>query len=588
MGGDKMTVAAVDIETRDPYLEKWGDGSIRNDGEVLGVGIYCPDRKIKGYFHPSDPVVDTILTDPFITKVFHNAMYDMAWLVNNLGYHVHGRIDDTLTQAYLLDAYAFSYSLESCCLREGVYGKNAAITIDEWWKNHGGKGKAVAHLKEIPIHVVAEYCLQDCQATYDLYMAQTPKIKAEGLERVNEIESRLVPVMMKMRKHGIAIDLQACMDLSDKLNNDLDEILQTSLRGITSLQSPTQLKKLFDHTGLMYPTDEDGKVSFAAPILAKIDHPVVKQLLDAKALYACLHKFVDGAFHDYSINGRLHPTIIPALRDDGGTVTGRMSSRDPNIQQVSAREEKFGKEVRSLFKPDENCHLFAYDYSQIEYRVYLNYAKGEEADELREAYQRNARTDYHQLTMDFMGWKGKEGRHIAKNCNFGSLYGLGAHSFATKFGMPSEMYTRFMEERTFIRLTNKAIETTAKKRGYVRTLLGRKQRWPLDDKGYKMVNYLVQGSAADILKAGLVEADRRGLWEVLLPSMPVHDEIVGSVPRTREGANALFELEESMLKLEPEMRVPLIVDEEIGPDWGHCDADNLHRFAEELDAREGS
>lgn len=577
-----MEIVAVDIETHDPLLKQLGDGAIRKRGEILGVGMHSPTLNISGYFNPRSEQVREVLQNKDIIKVFHNSIYDMNWLVNGYGIDIKGPVHDTMTQEYLLDAYAGHYDLDTCCIRRGVVGKNYEDTIEKWWKERGGKGRAIEHLKEMPERVVGSYCVQDCAATYHLYFAQIHGLEQEGLLPARDMEADLLPTMMIMKRHGIKIDLRETMELSQKLTIALDNIMNKELAGLESLQSPKQLQALFEKNSIPLPVSEEGKVSFAAPILQKINHPLVKKLLEAKAIYAALHKFIDGAFHDYSIEGRLHPTILPSLRDEGGTITGRMASKDPNAQQISAREDKFGKEVRSLFKPDPDCILFAFDYSQVEYRVYMNYAKGRDAEEVQALYQSNPNTDYHQLTMDFMGWKGKEGRHIAKNCGFGSLYGLGLHSFEVKFGQPAALYEKYMKERAYIRLTNKAIEETARRRGYVRTLMGRKQRWPLDGKGYKMVNYLVQGSAADILKAGMVDADKKGLWEVLKPSMPVHDEIVGSAPRTKEGAEALEELAQCMCVLGNRMKIPLVVDKEVGPDWGHCEKENYTKLLEEL------
>ena len=135
-------VAAIDIETDDPHLKQWGPGACRHDGKILGVGIYCPDKGIDEYFSPSsDPskgAVALILGDPDVVKVFHNGVYDLDWLINGYGYEIHGRCEDTMTRETLLDSYAFSYSLDACCQRRGVVGKNKGDTIDKWWTENGG------------------------------------------------------------------------------------------------------------------------------------------------------------------------------------------------------------------------------------------------------------------------------------------------------------------------------------------------------------------------------------------------------------------------------------------------------------------
>ena len=131
------TIAAVDIETRDPHLKDWGPGTIRKDGFIIGIGIYCPDLGIDGFFKPEDEAVSKVLNDPDIDKVFHNGVYDLDWIVNGYGLKVYGRCEDTMTRETLLDAYAFSYSLDACCQRRGVEGKNKGDTIDKWYAEQG-------------------------------------------------------------------------------------------------------------------------------------------------------------------------------------------------------------------------------------------------------------------------------------------------------------------------------------------------------------------------------------------------------------------------------------------------------------------
>ena len=110
-------VAAVDIETDDPHLKQWGPGACRHDGEILGIGIYCPDLGVDEYFEPNDPRALEILADPDIVKVYHNGVYDLDWMENGYGIKIYGLCEDTMTRETLLDSYAYSYSLDACCQR---------------------------------------------------------------------------------------------------------------------------------------------------------------------------------------------------------------------------------------------------------------------------------------------------------------------------------------------------------------------------------------------------------------------------------------------------------------------------------------
>ena len=603
-------IAAIDIETDDPHLKDWGPGSIRRDGKILGVGIYCPEQGIDGYFIPSseddDVTICSILNDPDVTKVFHNGVYDLDWLINGYGYEVNGRCEDTMTRETLLDSYAFSYSLDACCQRRGVKGKNKGDTIDKWWVEHGGKGKAVEHLKEIPRPVQSKYCRQDCKATYDLYMAQQPLLEEQNLLNANDIECRLYPLLIQMKGNGMPVNMNKLLELSDQFEEEYDQGIHDMEQvygfpmGTLSLNSANDIEKMWRAEHLPIEYTATGKPSFAAAVLEDTDHPLAEKIQHYRGLTKTL-AFL-GSWVDYSINGHIHPCFYPAKRDDAGTVTGRWSSGDPNLQQVPARAEKHGKEIRSLFIPEPGCLLGAFDYKQIEYRVFIHFAQGEGAKAARAQFHDHD-VDYHQMVQEMMGWvtgdkdKDKEYRHITKNLNFGSLYCMGARSFAARFKKPllkahpdadpdnlvslaDSLMKEYKRKIPFVDPTGRLIMQTGERRGYVRTLSGRRQRMPLDGGSYKLVNYLIQGSAADLLKKGLVDAWDAGVFDVLKLHAQVHDEVVFSIPQTREGYEACLKLKECMMNAYP-LKIPLGVDTEIGPDWGHCTMENWEAFENE-------
>ena len=193
-------VAAIDIETKDPHLKEYGPGSIRKDGYIIGIGIYCPDMEVASFFKPEDPMVKQILSDEGIVKALHNGVYDLDWIENGYDIEVRGRCEDTMTRETLLDSYAYSYSLDACCQRRGVEGKNKADTIDAWYTANGFKGKAIENLDKVPFDIVGKYCVQDCKATYDLYFAQQPLLEEQNLLRANDIECRLYPTPQRINK----------------------------------------------------------------------------------------------------------------------------------------------------------------------------------------------------------------------------------------------------------------------------------------------------------------------------------------------------------------------------------------------------
>ena len=409
-----MKTVAVDIETYDPHLEDFGDGAIRNDGRILCVGIY--DGFIPACYDVEHPYVREVLGDPSITKVFHNGVYDLSWL--QLGYNipVKGRCEDTMTREALLDAYAGAYNLDACCFRRGVIGKKRD-TLEDWWERQGLKGKVMKNLHVVPRDILEAYCNQDCIATYELYFAQQPLLEKEDLVHVNDLEVRLYPLLMEMKRNGFRIDWPACEALSNELNARYNAGHQALLKQYPYLESygsPIAMERLFRELGIELVYKEGKKrPSFAQDVLERIHHPVIEQIKGLKQTNTVLNKFIDGAIPNYMYRGRIHSTIIPMLRDEGGTVTGRMSSRDCNMQNIPARDQKTGKEVRSLFLPEEGCSLGAWDYQQIEYRVFANYATGEGSAQLRENMANGM--DYHSFTMKLLGWSD---RHLAKQLNF--------------------------------------------------------------------------------------------------------------------------------------------------------------------------
>lgn len=598
-------LAAIDIETHDPHLKEWGPGSIRKDGYIIGIGCYCPELKIDGFFKPDDPKIRQVLASPDIIKIFHNGVYDLDWIMNGPDQiEVNGRCEDTMTRETLLDSYAFSYSLDACCQRRGVVGKNKGETIDEYWRQIGGKGKAIEHLKDIPFGIVGKYCRQDCRATYNLFIAQQPLLEAQNLLNANDIECRLYPLLMDMRKNGFRINMSELFRLGDQFQEEYDSGIREleHTYGFTedtlSLNAAKDLYKIWKQEGLPIEYTSTGKPSFAAAVLDDCHHPIAKQVKHLKGLIKTQAFF--NSWVDLAQDSHLYPSFFPAKRDDGGTVTGRWSSQNPNLQQVPAREDKHGKEIRSLFIPEEGCLLGAFDYKQIEYRVFTHFASGEGAVEAQRQFNENPNTDYHQMTIDLMGWGdlGKEGRYLAKNLNFGSIYGLGPKSFAVKFKQnllhnhperdPDNLFpvaqslmNEYFRKVPFVKPTCNKIMEEGQRKGYVKTLSGRRQRMPLDNGAYKLINYLIQGSAADLLKKGLVNAWERGVFKVLKLHAQVHDEVVFSIPKTKEGHEACKTLYECMANAY-QLRIPLGVDTEIGPDWGHCDMTTWKEFENEF------
>jgi DNA polymerase-1 len=587
---------AFDIETKDPGIgKKLGDGSIRKDGRVLticaydGQTMYHTDAEHTG---DAEKIVNMLASDE--DKVGHNVIYDMTWLTNGLGVDVNGRIEDTMTREGLISEFYDSYKLDDCCKRHKVQGKNYDDTVDRWYKEHVGKGKAIENLDKVPWEERVKYCAQDVKATYDLFYKQQPLLDNYDLNKINDVECSLIPLLMEFKRNGIRIDTAARDKLTYTYMNDVAngmEELQEKY-GLESLTSPKQKAEMFHRLGITsHRKTASGAESFDFRFLEECDHPAAKILVSITRKQTALSKYLLGCLSTHTIGDRIHTTFTPTLRDDSGTITGRFSSREPNLQNISSKESRGGNEMRALFIPEDDYLLGAWDYKQIEYCLFAHYAVGPGSEHVREAMRHGA--DYHKIAQDLLGWAGEDGRKIVKTFNFGVLYGLGLNGFRSKFkfvfadaadaaGMSFDDYTQkvmndYFRNMPFVKPSCDAIKNTAKVRGYVRSIGGRLHHVPPDGGMYKVVNYLVQGSAADILKLGLRKAWNAGVFSVLKAHLTVHDEVVFSMPQTLEGMQAAEELAQCMLT-DVQLKVPIRIDKEIGKHWADCTSDNWTAF----------
>lgn len=606
-------IIAIDIETYDPNLHTLGDGSCRGDGKVLCVGTY--NGTVSKAYCPDDndwqELVDLLKSD--VPKVFHNGIYDLAWLSCNLNLDVNGLLHDTMTRMVYIDEYA-DLDLDSCCKKLRVAGKNKADTIEAWWEDHKEAlgytkktdtlWKHVLDLWEDPTgrDMMIKYNLQDCKATYDLYMAQEPLMQKVMEPYMVDVE--LTPLIIRMKKQGVRIDKEAMNKLTAEVEADLkkagDFLLDTY--GITPemVGSSVQLGKRLNAMGIHSPVlTATGRESWAVDAMARINHPVVAAIQEYKNYSAILTKYLHGSMADAIIGERIHCTFSPNKREDSGTVTGRFACSKPNLQNIPARDKSYGhsygQQMRSLFLPEHGCMMAAMDYSQIEYLLLAHFATGPQAEWFRE--QANAGVDFHTVGQQATGIPS---RQVVKTFNYGVIYGMGWQTamiknynlfgkLAEEHGTDIETYTKkvyneYHAKLPVIRDTMTAVQNVAKFQGYVKTIGGRYQHKPkaqydpktgkVNDFIYKMLNKLIQGSAADILKFALCKAFKAGLFDVLTMHITVHDENVVSVPYNKIGTEAAVELKRTMDEsFKDQLLVPMKACAEVGPNWGYWSDD---------------
>ena len=627
-----MRTIAVDIEAYDPNLKTLGDGSCRDknsvdyDGScILCVGTY-DGMQAKAYipFTHGWSEFEELMSDENIDKVFHNGIYDLAWLVCRYDMNVKGLCHDTMTRMAYIDEYA-DLDLDSCCKYFKIAGKNKAETIEAWYDLHkekikmsseilGRKIKKNDHLwahskflwdnfKDFRDKMI-EYNLQDCRATWNLYQAQEPK-----MQKVYEpymVDVRLTPLIIQMKKRGVLIDRQAMDKLTANIQQDLNDkekVLEDTY-GITLeiINSSKKLGQRLNAIGIHSPVlTSTGAESWGADAMARLMHnPVIPLIQEVRGYKKLLDTYMEGGMSDAILSdGRIHCTFSPNKREDGGTVTGRFACSKPNLQQIPARDKQvghsYGQAMRALFIPEEGCMMSAIDYSQIEYLLLAHFAQGPQAEWFQA--QANAGVDFHTVAMKATGIPS---RTVVKTFNYGVIYGMGWKTameknyvlferLAAEHGQTIEQFTQdtynnYHAKLPVIRETMKVVQNIAKMQGYVMTIGGRYQHKPkahfdpatgkMNDFIYKMLNKLIQGSAADILKFALLQAWDSGVFDILKMHLTIHDENVVSVPYNKIGAEANGELKHIMdMSFHSQLKVPMNAACELGPNWGYWDHD---------------
>src|SRR5210317_893102 len=383
----KADEIAIDLETRDPDLKKLGSGAIRGNGEVVGIAVAVDGYK--GYFpiaHGEGPNMDRdkvlswfkdVCESP-ATKIFHNAMYDVCW-IRNLGLKINGTIIDTMIAASIIDENRFNYTLNALSWLYLNQGKNESL-LNQAAKERGLDPKA--DMWKLPASEVGSYAEQD-----------------DDLQNIFNLESDLFPCLVDMRFLGVRVDVSKANQLKTALAVKEQNLLQQIKTGIdTQIWAARSIAQVFEKLKLPYSrTEKTDSPSFTKNFISSHKHPVVRMIAEARKINKVSTTFIDTILsHEH--NGRIHADINQIRSDDGGTVTGRFSYANPNLQQIPARDPDTGPLIRSLFIPEEGCKWGTFDYSQQEPRLVAHYALRfglHSATPISEAYQEDPKTDFH-------------------------------------------------------------------------------------------------------------------------------------------------------------------------------------------------
>ena len=590
---------AIDLETHDPHIKDLGPGWATGRGKVVGIALAVDGWK--GYFplaHEGGGNFDeNIIREqlkPILSndadKIFHNASYDVGWL-RQWGLEVKGRCIDTMIAAALINENRMpgQYNLNAVARDYIEEKKNESLLYEaaQAWQVD-----AKAEMYKLPYQYVGPYAEQDAAITLRLWNTLKIELLRQELTSIFDLETELLPVLIDMKWQGVRLDLDKAHKIKKDIEKEEKKLLLDLKKEIgfeVEVFAPTSVAKAFDKKKIKYNKTPTGLPSFDKNFLASLKDPFSQKIVQARELYKARSTFIDSLLkHEH--NGRIHGEINQLKSDQGGTITGRLSMSNPNLQQIPSRNEKIGPLIRQLFIPEEGCTWGSFDYSQQEPRLVVHFAALthgglDGAEEFVGAYNNDASTDFHQIAGDMAGIE----RRVAKTMNLGLFYGMGQKKLGSQLGLgeedTKELFDTYHSRVPFVKQLMSLAMKTANDNGQVRTILGRichfdlwePTRWgvhkplPREDavrkygsslkRGfiYKALNKLIQGSAADQTKKAMIEVHKAGI----IPHVQVHDELNVSIKD-----NAMRDQIKSIMENCVKLEVPSKVDAKEGKSWG--------------------
>lgn len=608
-------VLSIDTETYDPELLEHGPGWARGKGHIVGVSIATRDGG-RWYFPIRHEVESEYNLDPAHTLAWlrdtlarpvpvigANLLYDVGWLRQE-GVRITGPLHDVQFAEALLGERNRT-ALE--VLAQKYLGENKETSLLYQWcaDYYGGKAdpKQRANIYRAPPRLVGPYAEMDADLPLRILPHQWPQLVSTQQTHVYELECDLIPLLIEMRFAGVRVDIGRAEQLRDELvlkERDKHAQLRALVGFDVNVNAAESISQAFDRQGITYGRTATGKPSFTKGFLETIEHPVAECILGIRRLEKLRSTFVESYILGSHVNGKVYGQFHPLRGDAGGTRSGRFASSTPNLQNIPSRDEELAPRTRAIFVPDEGHKQWRrFDYSQIEYRKLVHFAIGPGSDEARQRYINDPETDYHEYTIALL--KEKAGitlaRKPAKIINFGLIYGMGLPKLIRTLNLDrkagKELFDAYHKGVPFARATMEATIKKALEDGYITTVFGRRSHFDLwepsdyDQQGvplpydlairtygyriqramaHKALNRQLQGSAADLQKLALRECWRNGVFAAIgVPRLIVHDEADFSDPGgCDDGFREFKRISETVIPL----RVPVIADEEVGPNWG--------------------
>ena len=591
---------ALDCETRDPELDAKGPGGFRGSGELVGVSIAVPGWG--NYFPIAHQGGDNLSKDAVIRwlkktlggsnpKIGANIPYDAEWLAVN-GISIGGDWHDIQVREALIDENLLSYEADTLFNKYGVGGKaHELLFAFGATQGHRTEKQIKQNLWRYPARYVAEYAIQDSVGALKVYRRQDSTIR-QDLAKVYALELRVTKLLFEMRRRGVRVDIAKAEEVVERLRKiqvEEQNKLNHYAGGFVDVWSGKSIAHAFDKLGLPYTKTKKGNPSFTKEWLSEHGHDLPRAIVAIRKLDRAAGIFIEKKIIDYSVRGVLYPSFRQTRSSDGGTRSGRLAAANPNLQQVPARDEVLAPIIRSIFIPDQGYQWGVFDYSQQEPRITVHYAavRGlDGADNARSRYIQDPTTDYHDLTRTLVLEHSGVGikRKDAKTINLGLTYTMGGAKLCRGLGLPTiwvpsrrdpdvlfevagpegkAILDAYHKGMPFIRELMEDCSNVVRRRGYIRTALGRRCHLE-DNRAHIAINRLVQGTAADMTKLAMLN-----LWDAgYLPYLQVHDEVDN--PIEEGNLKQAKDIVDIMIATASDMgiTVPMKVDVEIGPSWG--------------------
>ena len=637
-----IDTVAIDLETYDPNLKSKGLGAVRKDGFVTGIAIATKNQTL--YFPIAHAMTDNLnVNDTWeyldeklfknkdIRKVFHNAMYDVCWIRSAIGHMPQGQLLDTMIAASVIDETRMRYSLDAISkdyLKESKYKYDLA----EKSLAECGIKDPMSNMHKLPYSLVKDYAEQDVNLTLKLWNLFEKKLdevlytkdnedgskELKSCRKIFELETKLFPCLVDMKFKGVKIDVQKAKTLGkllEKRRDNLVKIIKKRTGIDVEIWAASSIKNLLDHQKITkYKKTKAGLPQLPKDFLKTHENRYLRMIVKARECDKAKGTFVEGLL-EFVHEGRIHADINQIRSDQGGTVTGRFSMSNPNLQQIPSRGI-IGKKMRELFIPEDDCVWGSFDYSQQEPRIVVHYALKlglPGTDTLKDEFNKDD-ADFHQIVADMA----QISRTMAKTINLGLFYGMGKIKLQNELNLTREkanaLFSAYHAKVPFVRRLSQDLIEFAEEHKLLFTLEDRfcrfnkwetrNREWnntinryepvPILTKEdaetafkaellekfkdnvadnymqdfdryykpaftYKALNRLIQGSAADMTKKAMVDLYEQGI----LPQIQIHDELCLSIKNDNDAL---------VVKQTMENAIPLEVKNKVnykkGKNWG--------------------